>query len=38
MDKLEIEINSPFHSSWKATKFLHETEAKVEFAQLEKCK
>ena len=33
-----LQVNSPFHSSWKVTKLLHETEAKVEFAQLEKCK
>ena len=30
--------NSPFHGSWKVTKPLHETEAKVELAQLEKWK
>ena len=28
----------PFHSSWKATKLLHETKAKVDLAQLEKWK
>ena len=28
--------NSPFHGSWKVTKLLHETEAKVILAQLEK--
>ena len=28
--------NSPFHSSRKGTKLLHETEAKVVLAQLEK--
>ena len=27
--------NSPFHSSWKVTKPLYETEAKVVLAQLE---
>ena len=31
-------INSPSHSSWKVTKPLHETEAKVELAQLERWK
>ena len=30
--------NSPFHNSLKVTKPLHETEAKVELAQLEKGK
>ena len=30
--------NSPFYSSWKVTKLLHETEAKVILAQLEKRK
>ena len=30
--------NSPFHSSWKVTKPLHETKAKVKLAQLEKWK
>ena len=29
-------VNSPFHSSWKVTKILHETEAKTDLAQLEK--
>ena len=31
-------LNSPFHGSWKVTKLLHETEAKVALAQLEKWK
>ena len=30
--------NRPFHSSWKVTKPLHETETKVDLAQLEKWK
>ena len=32
------QYRSPFHGSWKVTKPLHETEAKVELAQLEKWK
>ena len=27
---------SPFHSSWKVTKLLHETEAKIDLATIEK--
>ena len=38
MYKRECDGNSPFHSSWKVTKPQHETEAKVELAQLEKWK
>ena len=38
VDFMLLRINNPFHSSWKVTKVLHETEAKVEFAQLEKYK
>ena len=30
--------NSPFYNSWKVTKLLHETEAKVYLTQLEKWK
>ena len=32
------ETNRPFHSSQKVTKLLHEAEAKVDLAQLEKWK
>ena len=35
---LLMSMSSPFHSSLKVTKSLHETEAKVELAQLEKWK
>ena len=31
-------VNSSFHSSWKVTKPLYETEAKVDLAQFEKWK
>ena len=31
---LNSRLNSPFHSSWKVTKLLHETEAKVDLLQL----
>ena len=33
-----FKTNRPFHSSQKVTKLLHETEAKVDLAQLEKWK
>ena len=33
-----LHVNSAFHSSWKVTKLLHETEAKVVLAQLAKWK
>ena len=32
---LNLVHNRPIYSSWKETKLLHETEAKVDLAQLE---
>ena len=35
-NKQRVLHNRSFHSSWKVTKLLHETETKVDLAQLEK--
>ena len=33
-----VKANNPFHGSWKVTKLLHETKARVDLAQFENWK